>query len=201
MNRTRPLTVSRRPNMLNPHVAPPSRQPVSPMKIVRLVWVGCLIALSCNAAVAKSVKCIAEPLDLARVGKQVDVLHVFTGSDNKSHAEMKKIDAVLTTYLGLQLAHFDFGDPSNVVIVRGPANFDIPVHAAPYREIFVVLSGGSTVALSDGTRHRLKPGSVVLFEDVTGPGHGGKVGPCGYVALDLQFKPQAAAAAIVSPVH
>ena len=141
------------------------------------------------SAPSKEQRCASVGVDLGKRGDAIEVLHVFTGADGKSHADNQKFAAVKTTYLGLQLAHFEFGAPSNVVIVRGPANFPIPQHASPYREIFMILSGGSTVELSDGTHHALKPGSVVLFEDVTGLGHGGKVGPCGYVALDLQFKP------------
>jgi quercetin dioxygenase-like cupin family protein len=150
----------------------------------------CLVPI----ALPKDASCRKVALEVGRVSDTVPVLRVFTGTDGKSHAEKVSFAAVKTTYLGLQLAHFDFGDPSNVVIVRGPPNFVIPFHAAPYREIFMVLSGGSTIELSDGTQHQLNTGDVVLFEDVTGPGHGGKVGSCGYVSLDLQFKPPAAAA-------
>lgn len=165
------------------------------------IFVSCLALGAATLACAKEPRCTAVPVDLGRLGDKVALFRVFTGADGKSHSETVSWEAVKTTYLGLQLAHFDFGDPSNVVIVRGPPNFDIPFHPAPYREIFIVLSGGSTSVLSDGTKLELKPGSVLLFEDVSGPGHGGKVGPCGYVALDLQFKPvlTAPAAVVATP--
>jgi quercetin dioxygenase-like cupin family protein len=87
------------------------------------------------------------------------------------------------------LRQFELGNPAKVVIVSGPPDFDLPQHAAPYREIFMVLSGSVTATLSGGQSFAMKPGALILFEDTTGQGHGGKVGPCGYVSLDLQFKP------------
>ncbi len=161
------------------------------MKAACLLVAALSLAASSSQGLGKSPRCRAAVVDLARLGNDIAVNRVYTGTDGKSHLDRTTWDAVNTTYLGLQLAHFELGDPSNVVIVRGPPNFDIPFHAAPYREIFIVLSGSSTSILSDGTRIELTPGSILLFEDVTGPGHGGKAGPCGYVALDLQFKPVA----------
>jgi quercetin dioxygenase-like cupin family protein len=161
------------------------------MKTACLLVAALSLAANSTEALAKAPRCRAAVVDLARLGDDIVVNRVYTGADGKSHLDKTTWAAVKTTYLGLQLAHFELGDPSNVVIVRGPPNFDIPFHAAPYREIFIVLSGSSTSILSDGTRIELTPGSILLFEDVTGPGHGGKIGPCGYVALDLQFKPVA----------
>jgi quercetin dioxygenase-like cupin family protein len=86
------------------------------------------------------------------------------------------------------LRQFQFGDPSNVVIVGGPPDFRIPSHASPYREIFLILAGSSVIELSDGSEQPLKAGSLVLMEDTSGAGHGGRFGPCGYVAVDLQYK-------------
>ena len=93
-----------------------------------------------------------------------------------------------TNYLGIDLTQFGLGNPSNVVIVSAPPGLDIAVHQAPYREMFILISGESTLMLSDGSSFVSKPGTIILMEDTTGVGHGGKSGPCGYVALDLQFK-------------
>jgi hypothetical protein len=139
-----------------------------------------------------------QPVALGRKGQALKLLRIFTGADGKSHAEESQIAGTDTTYLGLVLTQFGLGDPSNVVIVRGPAGLEIVAHKAPYREIFILLSGSSVVLPSGGGRHELSAGSIVLFEDVTGEGHGGRIGPCGYVALDLQFK---AAAPAPAPTH
>jgi len=123
----------------------------------------------------------------------LEMLRVYTGADGVSHGEMVPLAGTSTKYLGMLLTQYSLGDPSNVVIVNGPPDFHIPRHAAPYREIFLTLRGSVTVELSDGTTRDLHPGALLLYEDVTGPGHGGHVGPCGYTSLDLQFKPPAAA--------
>ena len=133
-------------------------------------------------------KCVSAGLSVGRDTSVVEIYRVYTAADGKSYGETIKLQGSRTTYLGAVLTQFGLGDPSNVVIVHGPAYFEIPMHAAPYPEIFLVLSGSSTINLSSGQRHELGPGSLVLFEDTTGAGHGGKVGACGYVALDLQFK-------------
>ncbi len=155
--------------------------------------VAALAALLCIGGCATgrqkdSGTCGAAPLPISRDTAVLDVLRVYTGGDGVSHAELQQQPAKTTTYLGAVLRQFAFGDPSNVVIVSGPPGFHIPMHPSPYREIFLILAGSSVIELSDGTRRPLEPGSVVSFEDVTGPGHAGVFGACGYVAVDLQFK-------------
>jgi hypothetical protein len=120
------------------------------------------------------------------------MFRVYTGDDGLSHGESLPLQGSTSRYLGMVLHQYSLGDPSEVVIVNGPPNFRIPTHAAPYREIFLTLRGSVTMELSDGTRHELRPGSLLMFEDTRGPGHGGLVGPCGYTSLDLQFKPRPA---------
>ena len=143
-----------------------------------------------GAAAAKGKACVEKPLHLERDGRILEIIRITTGADGLSHGKREKIDGSVTTYLGLELTQFGLGDPSNVVIVSAPPGLDIAVHRAPYREIFMILSGESTLKLSDGTSFVLKPGTLNLMEDTTGAGHGGNSGPCGYVALDLQFKDQ-----------
>ncbi len=152
-----------------------------------------LVAVSLPAGAAEN-SCAPQALPLTRDTTVLQVFHVVTRADGKSYGELVPMKGATTLYLGLSLTQFGLGDPSNVVIVTGPPGFDIPMHPAPYREIFMVLSGSATIRLSGGQEHLLTPGSIVLFEDISGEGHGGKVGPCGYVSLDLQFKPATASA-------
>jgi quercetin dioxygenase-like cupin family protein len=133
-------------------------------------------------------KCQATPMRFAADTTVIDVIHVTTGADGLSHGVVQPMEGATTVYLGATLRQFQLGSPSKVVIVTGPPNFKLPPHAAPYREMFLLLAGSTELQLSDGSRFPLRPGSAVLTEDTTGPGHGGQVGPCGYVALDLQFK-------------
>ena len=146
-----------------------------------------------GAAATADAQCLTRELTLGRDTTVIEIFRVYSGTDGKSYGELIKLQGSQTTYLGAVLTQFGLGDPSNVVIVHGPPNFAVPSHPAPYREMFLILSGSSTVILSGGQRHELKPGSVVLFEDTSGQGHAGEFGPCGYVALDLQFKPAATA--------
>lgn len=163
--------------------------------LLRIVPLFALIAactaapnLQGNAATAAPL-CKPEPLTMGYATQVLHMVHVYTGEDGVSHAKIIEQTPQTSTYLGAVLRQFQFGDPSNVVIVGGPPNFNIPKHPAPYREIFLLLAGSSIIELSDGTEQELRAGSLVLFEDVTGPGHGGRFGPCGYVAVDLQYKP------------
>lgn len=136
--------------------------------------------------------------DFARTGKVVKLYRAYTGSDGESKVETVDLAGKDGVYYGgkVSLTQFPFGDPSNAVIVYGHPNMDIPAHPSPYREIFLIISGSSTVVLKDGTEFQLKPGSMMLSEDQTSrTGRGGRSGPCGYVAVDFQYKPAVAAPA------
>ena len=136
-------------------------------------------------------KCTPEATGFSYESPVIDIIHVFTGPDQLSHAEVRHETGQTSVYLGAVLRQFQFGDPSNVVIVGGPPNFRISRHPSPYREVFLLLAGSSVIELSDGTEQPLKAGSLVMMEDTTGAGHAGRFGPCGYVAVDLQYKPVA----------
>jgi hypothetical protein len=125
----------------------------------------------------------------------INVTHVITGADGLSHAEPQHEVADISTYLGATLREFQLGEPSNVTIMTGPPNFAYPKHPAPYREIFLVLAGSMDLELSDGTTHEENAGSLIMFDDLTGAGHAGRFGACGYVAVDLQYQTKPAAPA------
>ena len=87
---------------------------------------------------------------------------------------------------GTILTEYDFGAATKVQIVVGPPNLDIPLHPAPYRESFLMLRGSVRMKLGNGDERELLPGDMTVFEDTTASrGHGGRTGPCGYVALDI----------------
>lgn len=134
--------------------------------------------------------CTATGSNLGRDVDVVEAVRAYKGADGASHLETVKLPGQQGSYYGgsVKLTQFDLGDPSHVALVYGHPNIDIPVHPAPYREIFILLSGSSEIRLADGTTHALGPGSMFIAEDLGSTGRGGKAGPCGYVALDLQFK-------------
>ncbi len=122
----------------------------------------------------------------------IEAIRTYTGPDNQSHIEKVELKGETKRFFNntTVLTQFDLGDPSAVVIVYGHPNAFIPKHPAPYREMFLILEGSSILELADGTKHQFTPGSLFIAEDTTGEGRTGRAGPCGYVALDIQFKPK-----------
>jgi mannose-6-phosphate isomerase-like protein (cupin superfamily) len=89
-------------------------------------------------------------------------------------------------HTGKILKEFNFGKAKRVQVVVAPANLDLPMHPAPYRESFVILSGTVDMAIGDGEHISMVPGDMVTMEDMASKiGHGGKIGPCGYVDLEI----------------
>lgn len=87
---------------------------------------------------------------------------------------------------GKILKLFDFGPAKRVEIVIAPADLDLPLHPAPYRERFLMLAGSTDMVVADGTKIHLGPGDMVTMDDVASKtGHGGRIGPCGYIDLDM----------------
>ena len=138
--------------------------------------------------------CKRSPVDIGREGKAIRLFHLFSGPDGKSHLDTVTIEGADSAFFSgsgnnAVFTQFKLGTPSNVVIVRGPPNVRLPLHPAPYREMFLTLSGSTMMVLPDGSKQDLEPGDLLLTEDVAGTtGHSGLTGPCGYVAVDFQFK-------------
>lgn len=157
---------------------------------------GAVLGLACANAPAMArpahpaPRCETLGADFARSGEILKMLRAYKGPDGNSKIEEIHVDGKIGSYYGgkVTLTQFGLGDPSFVSITYGHPNIDIPVHPSPYREIFLILSGSSTVRLADGTTYHLTPGTMLLSEDQDTPGRGGTAGPCGYVAVDLQFK-------------
>ena len=122
----------------------------------------------------------------ARVVRRI---RVYTDPDTGDSAMEETPYAPRSTPLlqtGTILREYDFGAASKVQIVVGPANLDIPLHPAPYRENFLVLKGSVLMKLGNGQQRQLLPGDMTIFEDTTASkGHGGLTGACGYVSLDI----------------
>jgi hypothetical protein len=120
----------------------------------------------------------------------LDGYRVFTGPDGDSAVEPLRIDARIVPLLntGKKLGVLDLpkGGDRAVQIFIGAADVDLPLHAAPYKEMFVLL-GGSITFKTAKFSVAMKPGSVLLFEDTDAKiGHGGRTGPCGYVSLSIK---------------
>ena len=114
---------------------------------------------------------------------------VFVGPDGDSAVEPLRIDArqvpMLKTGKILKLLMLPKPGEHAPEIVVGPPDVDLPFHAAPYKEVFILLGGSFTFRTAKES-HAMLPGSVLLFDDVGARvGHGGHIGPCGYVSLSV----------------
>ena len=134
--------------------------------------------------------CPQNEITLGQAVEKLEVHRTYKGADGESHIEMTSLPGTTKSFYGgkTTLTQFDLGDPTRVMLVYGHPNIEIPKHPSPYREIFIILSGSSIMEMPDGTVIERKPGSMVIVEDQGTPGRSGRAGPCGYVALDLQFK-------------
>lgn len=122
--------------------------------------------------------------------KYLDGYRFFTGPDGDSAVEPLRIEAKQVPLLktGAILGLFQLPpDPTRgVQIVVGPPNLELPLHPPPYKEMFIMLSGSVTVKTQKFSAE-MKPGSVMLFEDLDAKvGHGGMIGPCGYVSVSIK---------------
>jgi quercetin dioxygenase-like cupin family protein len=62
--------------------------------------------------------------------------------------------------------------PSTAMLLATlPMGYESDWHPSPARQWFLQLSGELEVQTGDGEVRRLRPGTAVLVEDVTGPGH------------------------------
>jgi hypothetical protein len=100
----------------------------------------------------------------------VTITRLFTGSDNKTHAEEITVPLPLSPGNGSsERSHLmSFKDAQ---WVRTSTSYDLDWHVAPRRQYVVTVSGESEVVIGDGSRIRLYPGKVMLVEDTTGQGH------------------------------
>lgn len=122
-------------------------------------------------------------------GRPIRKLRVFTNPATGDSAIEETVMAPKATPLfktGKILNQYDFGPSSKTQIVYGPADLELPMHPAPGREAFLILQGSALLRLADGTERALVPGDMTIYEDTDASrGHGGRTGPCGYVALNL----------------
>jgi hypothetical protein len=112
----------------------------------------------------------AAPSAQAAERTPVTVTRLFTGPDNKTHAEEIAVPLPLTPANGSS-ERSQFMSFTNAQWVRTSTSYDLDWHVAPRRQYVVTVSGESEVVIGDGTPIHLYPGKVMLVEDTTGQGH------------------------------
>jgi len=125
---------------------------------------------------------------LAQSHKPVMITHLFTGTDNQTHAEEVELK-------------FTPGNPAEVskmMAITGAAELHRTAggsvddwHRAPRRQYVITLSGHGEVEVSGGKKISMGPGHIDFVEDTTGKGHITKVvGTDDRVTLQLPLADQ-----------
>lgn len=108
---------------------------------------------------------------LAQTQKPVMITHLFTGTDNQTHAEEMELK-------------FTPGKPAEVSKLMQVTGAELhrtaggsvdDWHRAPRRQYVITLSGRGEVEVAGGKKITLGPGHIDLVEDTTGKGHITKV--------------------------
>ena len=96
------------------------------------------------------------------------ITRVFTGPDEESHFEDVELDLQDLGRVGrmtkLQTA-------TGIVFRENDGEYKLDFHNAPRRQYVINLSGSVELETGDGTKRVLRPGDVLLAEDLTGRGH------------------------------
>lgn len=116
--------------------------------------------------------------------------HVIVGKDGDSEVVPLTLDShsypLLKTGKTLHILDLPSSPARPNQIVVGPGNVELPLHPSPYKEMFVLLGGTLTFRTTKFSA-TMQPGSVLLMDDMGAThGHGGTIGPCGYVSLSIQ---------------
>lgn len=96
------------------------------------------------------------------------ITRVFTGPDQESHFEDVELELRDLGRIGrmtrLQTA-------TGIVFRETGGDYDLDFHNAPRRQYVINLSGSVELEAGDGSKRVLRPGEVLLAEDLTGRGH------------------------------
>lgn len=100
------------------------------------------------------------------------ILRVYTGDDGKSHIE--EMDLELQPFVDTEGAYGE-GTPlqsvGGITFRVSPPGYLLEWHCAPRRQYTITLTGRAEIEVGDGTVKEVKPGDVLLAEDLTGEGH------------------------------
>lgn len=115
------------------------------------------------------------------------VLRVYHGDDDQTHFE--EVDLPLEPSTGASNHRTPPRPASQAMFAsQNPGSF-LDWHPAPSRRLFVLVAGSAEVGVTDGEKRTITKGDVVLFEDVTGPGHTMRVlGGTPRVALHVRME-------------
>ena len=100
------------------------------------------------------------------------IVRVYTGDDGRSHLE--EVPLSLQPFVDTEGAYGE-GTPlehaTGITFRVAPPGYVLNWHCAPRRQYTITLSGEAEIEVGDGTVKRIRPGDVILAEDLTGQGH------------------------------
>jgi hypothetical protein len=96
------------------------------------------------------------------------ITRVYTGADEESHFEDLELPLRDLGRVGRMTS---LQSATGIVFRENDGDYELDFHNAPRRQYVVNLSGSVELEAGDGTKHLLRPGDVLLAEDLTGRGH------------------------------
>jgi hypothetical protein len=94
---------------------------------------------------------------------------LFAGADGESHFEDVAVEFSSQPPLRFLLSEWQSAERMRFINV--PPSLPGESHNAPWRLLFVVLTGSWKMQTSDGDARHFHRGDIVLVEDTTGKGH------------------------------
>ena len=100
------------------------------------------------------------------------IWRIYSGADGQSHIE--EMPLAMQPFTDTEGA---YGEGTALEHVKGiifrvsPPGYVLSWHCAPRRQYSISLAGEAEVEVGDGTVKRIRPGDVLLAEDLTGQGH------------------------------
>jgi len=96
------------------------------------------------------------------------ITRVYTGDDGESHFEDVELELRDRGAIG-RISKLETA--TGILFRENSGDYNLDFHNAPRRQYVINLDGSVELETGDGTRRVLRPGDVLLAEDLTGRGH------------------------------
>ena len=120
--------------------------------------------------VAASVRGFGSKPALAAERTPVTITRLYTGADQKTHAEEITVPLPLKPANGAS-ERSEYMAFTGAQWVRTSTSYDLDWHPAPRRQYIINLDAGVRITASDGEARVIGAGEVLLVEDTHGKGH------------------------------
>ena len=107
-----------------------------------------------------------------RVSTEPTITRIFTGSDGQSHFE--NVSLHMQAFVDTEGAHgwaTEMQSNRGIVFRTSPPGYSLSWHTAPRRQYVIQLQGEVEIEVASGQTVTMRPGDVLLADDLTGQGH------------------------------